>query len=152
IGFLDASAAVEAARKVGSTSGTFKQTTVQAAPAVKEAPASQKPESHGERITEKAVELEVAEAVEMAPSGCSCQHAKTHVENQETQAVNGEQVEGAEDAKVVPKTFDRSAPPKDVADALSANNWKLALSLAIRAGLRDENELTNLIFFAKHKE
>ncbi|MFZ0087643.1 MAG: serine protease [Candidatus Acidiferrales bacterium] len=52
----------------------------------------------------------------------------------------------------VSKVFDPSAPPKDVADALAAKNWPLALHLAIQAGARDENDLTNLIFFAKHPE
>ena len=36
--------------------------------------------------------------------------------------------------------------------ALGKRDWSLALSLAIRAGWRDENELTNLIFFARHPE
>jgi hypothetical protein len=50
------------------------------------------------------------------------------------------------------EVLDPSAPPKDVADALTAKKWALALSLAIQAGVRDENELANLIFFAKHPE
>jgi phosphatidylserine/phosphatidylglycerophosphate/cardiolipin synthase-like enzyme len=48
--------------------------------------------------------------------------------------------------------FDPSAAPKDVADALSKKDWPLALRLAIQVGWRDENELTNLIFFARHPE
>jgi hypothetical protein len=50
--------------------------------------------------------------------------------------------------------FDPSVIPKDVADALGKPkpDWPLALKLAIRAGWRDENELTNLIFFARHPE
>jgi Putative amidase domain len=50
------------------------------------------------------------------------------------------------------EVLDPSAPPRDVADALTAKKWALALSLAIQAGVRDENELANLIFFAKHAE
>ena len=42
--------------------------------------------------------------------------------------------------------------PEDVADALGKKDWPLALKLAIQAGWRDENELTNLIFFARHPE
>jgi outer membrane protein OmpA-like peptidoglycan-associated protein len=48
--------------------------------------------------------------------------------------------------------FDPSAIPKDVADALGKKDWPLALKLAIQAGWRDENDLTNLIFFARHPE
>jgi monoamine oxidase len=48
--------------------------------------------------------------------------------------------------------FDPSAVPPDVADALGRKDWPLALKLAIEAGSRDENELTNLIFFARHPE
>jgi hypothetical protein len=48
--------------------------------------------------------------------------------------------------------FDPSAVPKDVADALGKKDWPLALKLAIQAGWRDENELTNLVFFARHPE
>jgi hypothetical protein len=48
--------------------------------------------------------------------------------------------------------FDPSAVPKDVADALGKKDWPLALKLAIQAGWRDENELTNLIFFTRHPE
>jgi hypothetical protein len=39
-----------------------------------------------------------------------------------------------------------------VADALNKKDWPLALKLAIEAGQRDENQLTNLIFFARHTE
>ena len=48
--------------------------------------------------------------------------------------------------------FDPSAIPPNVADALGRKDWPLALKLAIQAGSRDENELTNLIFFARHPE
>ena len=48
--------------------------------------------------------------------------------------------------------FDPASIPKDVAGALADKNWPLALKLAIQAGWHDENELTNLIFFARHPE
>jgi monoamine oxidase len=48
--------------------------------------------------------------------------------------------------------FDPSTIPKDVADALGKKDWLLALKLAIQAGWRDENDLTNLIFFTRHPE
>jgi V8-like Glu-specific endopeptidase len=50
------------------------------------------------------------------------------------------------------EVVDPSAPPKEMIAALDAKNWGLALRLAIQSGKRDENELTNLIFFAKHPE
>jgi len=52
----------------------------------------------------------------------------------------------------VEERFDPSAVPKYVADALVKKDWPLALELAIQAGWRDENELTNLVFFARHQE
>ncbi len=39
-----------------------------------------------------------------------------------------------------------------VADALSKKDWPLAVQLAIQAGQYEEQQLTNLIFFAKHPE
>jgi hypothetical protein len=48
--------------------------------------------------------------------------------------------------------FDPTTVPKDVANALGKQDWALALKLAIQAGWRDENDLTNLIFFTKHPE
>ena len=48
--------------------------------------------------------------------------------------------------------FDPADVPKDVADALGKKEWALALKLAMTAGWHDENELTNLIFFARHPE
>jgi len=48
--------------------------------------------------------------------------------------------------------FDPSTIPQDVADALAKPDWPLALQLAIQGGWHDENELTNLIFFTRHKE
>jgi monoamine oxidase len=42
--------------------------------------------------------------------------------------------------------------PEDVAKALGKQDWVLALKLAIQAGWRDENDLTNLLFFARHPE
>jgi V8-like Glu-specific endopeptidase len=50
------------------------------------------------------------------------------------------------------ESFDPSAIPADVAEALGKKDWSRALELAIQAGWRDENELTNLIFFARHPE
>jgi hypothetical protein len=43
-------------------------------------------------------------------------------------------------------------PSKDIREALNNKDWPLALKLAIQAGWRDENDLTNLIFFARHPE
>ena len=45
-------------------------------------------------------------------------------------------------------------PPKSAAveDALNKNDWKQALDQAIQDGWRNENDLTNLVFFGKHKE
>ena len=48
--------------------------------------------------------------------------------------------------------FDPAAVPTNVSDALAKKDWPLALSLAIRAGWHDENELANLIFFTRHPE
>jgi hypothetical protein len=49
--------------------------------------------------------------------------------------------------------FDIPSPPSPaITDALSKKDWTLALKLAIQEGWRDENDLTNLIFFARHLE
>jgi subtilisin family serine protease len=48
--------------------------------------------------------------------------------------------------------FEPSTIPRDVADVLSAKNWLRALQLAIRSGWHDENDLTDLIFYARHPE
>jgi len=152
IGFLDVRAAVEAARKVGNTSGMYKQTTVQAVPAAKEVPAAQKPESHVEKAAEKAVEQEAVETSEMAPRSCRRQHSDLSSEAQDSRGDTTEAVSRFELAEDAPKTLDPDAPPKEIADALAAKNSTLALSLAIQAGVRDENELTNFIFFTKHPE
>ena len=48
--------------------------------------------------------------------------------------------------------FDPSAIPKNVADVLGKKDWPLALKLAIQAGWRGQNELTDVIFFARHPE
>jgi V8-like Glu-specific endopeptidase len=56
------------------------------------------------------------------------------------------------DEQPLAQQFDPAAVPNDVAAALGKRDWPLALSLAIQAGWRDENELTNLIFFARHPE
>jgi hypothetical protein len=48
--------------------------------------------------------------------------------------------------------FDPATVPDNVAEALDKKDFPLALRLAIEAGWRDENELTNLIFFARHPE
>jgi phosphatidylserine/phosphatidylglycerophosphate/cardiolipin synthase-like enzyme/V8-like Glu-specific endopeptidase len=50
------------------------------------------------------------------------------------------------------EVFDPLNPPKNITDALTAKNWPAALSLAIQLGMRDENALTNLVFFGKHPE
>lgn len=39
-----------------------------------------------------------------------------------------------------------------IAEALRNSDWARALKLAIEEGCRDENKLTNLIFFARHSE
>jgi hypothetical protein len=41
---------------------------------------------------------------------------------------------------------------RQMQSALTAGQWQLALSLAIRSGNRDANKLINLIFFARHPE
>jgi len=43
-------------------------------------------------------------------------------------------------------------PTQAITDALRNKDWKLALKLAIQEGWRDENQLTNLLFFARHPE
>ena len=48
--------------------------------------------------------------------------------------------------------FDTTATPPGVADALARQDWRQALKLAIDAGWRDPNALTDLIFFARHPE
>jgi subtilisin family serine protease len=48
--------------------------------------------------------------------------------------------------------FDPTQIPKDVSDALQSKDWPRALQLAIDAGWRDPNDLTDLIFFARHPE
>lgn len=47
---------------------------------------------------------------------------------------------------------DPSAPPAAVVKALDQQKYGEALKLAIEAGWRDINALTNLVFFAKHPE
>ena len=39
-----------------------------------------------------------------------------------------------------------------IQDALSSGQWYVALGLAVLAGVRDENRLTSLIFYARHPE
>jgi V8-like Glu-specific endopeptidase len=48
--------------------------------------------------------------------------------------------------------FDPTAVPQDVAEARDRKDWPLTMKRAIDAAIRDENDLTNLIFFAKHPE
>src|SRR5262245_38699690 len=43
-------------------------------------------------------------------------------------------------------------PSTDITKALDNKDWTLALKLAIQEGWRDENDMTNLIFFARHPE
>jgi subtilisin family serine protease len=147
IGFLDISAVVEAARDIGRPS-SFKETTVQAT-TTKANPIGKKPE---EKSVTEGTEREVEEAIEMATCPCGCQHSDLSSEAQERQGDSTEAVSRFELAEDAPKTFDPDAPPKEIAEALAAKNWALALSLAIKAGVRDENKLTNFIFFAKHQE
>jgi V8-like Glu-specific endopeptidase len=56
------------------------------------------------------------------------------------------------DPQPVQERLDPAAVPRDVATALGKQDWPSALSLAIRARCRDENELTNMLFFARHPE
>src|SRR5215469_9321641 len=42
--------------------------------------------------------------------------------------------------------------PKRIQDALNLGRWSLALGLAILGGEHDVNKLTDLIFFARHRE
>lgn len=48
--------------------------------------------------------------------------------------------------------FSPADTPKPVTDALAKRDWQGALKLAIEAGLTDQNELTNLLFFARHPD
>lgn len=49
--------------------------------------------------------------------------------------------------------FDTSSTPSQaIVDALSKKDWELALKLAIQEGWRNENQLVNLLFFARHPE
>lgn len=41
---------------------------------------------------------------------------------------------------------------QQVVDALRSGSWTVALRLAIAGGQRDENQLTNMLFFARHPE
>jgi monoamine oxidase len=76
--------------------------------------------------------------------------------------LEGEEESGAEEVREdelqllleqpLEERFDPSSIPSDVADALRKKDWPLALKLAIQAGWRDENDLTNLVFFARHQE
>ena len=50
------------------------------------------------------------------------------------------------------EVFDPLHPPQNIATALLAKDWSGALNLAIQLGMRDENALTNLVFFGKHPE
>jgi phosphatidylserine/phosphatidylglycerophosphate/cardiolipin synthase-like enzyme/V8-like Glu-specific endopeptidase len=56
------------------------------------------------------------------------------------------------DEQPLEERFDPTAVPKDVANALGKQDWVLALKLAIQEGWRNENDLTNLVFFARHPE
>jgi subtilisin family serine protease len=42
--------------------------------------------------------------------------------------------------------------PDNVVEALGRKDWSRALALAIQAGRHDENDLTNIVFFARHPE
>jgi hypothetical protein len=41
---------------------------------------------------------------------------------------------------------------QQIQEALASGQWYLALTLAVLSGVRDENKLTNMIFFARHPE
>jgi hypothetical protein len=41
---------------------------------------------------------------------------------------------------------------QQIQNALMSGQWYLALTLAVLTGLRDENKLTNMVFFARHPE
>jgi hypothetical protein len=75
---------------------------------------------------------------------------------QQTEDLTGVDYEQGEsqllDEQLREEWFHPAAVPQDVVDALGKQDWPLALKLAIEAGWRDENELTNLIFFARHPE
>ena len=61
--------------------------------------------------------------------------------------------DGEWDGEVVrEELFDPASVPADVTEALGKPDVPLALARALAAGWHDENELTNLVFFAKHKE
>jgi phosphatidylserine/phosphatidylglycerophosphate/cardiolipin synthase-like enzyme len=48
--------------------------------------------------------------------------------------------------------FEDDTPAAQIEEALARSDWNAALQLAIQAGERDESKLTNLLFFARHKE
>jgi len=54
--------------------------------------------------------------------------------------------------EMLEERFDPKDVTQDVSDALKIKDWRLAVKLAIQAGWRDENELTNLIFSFQHPE
>ena len=91
---------------------------------------------------------------------CKCRHIEESSESASAESTEFEnsEAEGYESAGAHLKqnesqvAFDHFTPPQNVVAALSRSDWTQALSLAIQAGLRDEKELTNLIFFAKHRE
>ncbi len=58
--------------------------------------------------------------------------------------------EEAEEAP--PQEFEVPIPSKDVSDALAAGKPAVALQLAIQQGIRSEVELTNLLFFDRHRD
>ncbi|MFZ0134394.1 MAG: trypsin-like peptidase domain-containing protein, partial [Desulfobacterales bacterium] len=80
----------------------------------------------------------------------------TAEDNLETAAEAESQIDdflGEPDSAETGYEFD--TPPtvsNDITEALKSKDWALALKLAIEAGWRDENNLTNIIFFARHPE
>jgi V8-like Glu-specific endopeptidase len=116
------------------------------------------------RVCREVAEQSESEAGEIGWRGrghhCKCGHIQessesTVAESTESESSETERYEsaGAElEQKEFQVAFDPFAPPRNVVAALSRSDWGQALSLAIQAGVRDENELTNLIFFAKHRE
>lgn len=96
---------------------------------------------------------EVAEQAEREDEGakesggghrCECEHG-AESKNSESSVSSLEQNE-------FQVAFDPFEPPQNIVAALNAKDWGRALSLEIQLGIRDEDELTDLIFFAKHPE
>jgi V8-like Glu-specific endopeptidase len=64
----------------------------------------------------------------------------------------GHESEALSDFEDFAERFDPANIPANVAAALSARDWPRACQLAIASGWHDENDLTDLLFFARHPE